>query len=71
MGKGATTGESGGSGPPNFLEDPLQLLMQRFCRGGPPSSQQSEFGVYKRRKKEEILPVIIAAIIHFLCLLWP
>ena len=33
--------------------------------------QQSEFGVeYRRRKKEEILPVIIAGIIRLICLVY-
>ena len=47
-------------------------MTQRFCRWvHRQAMQQSEFGVeYRRRKKEEILPVIIAGIIRFLCLVY-
>ena len=54
-------GGGGGSGPPTFWRTPN--FWHNVFVGGPPSRQQSEFGVwYRRRKEEEILPVIIAGI---------
>jgi len=59
----ATRAQPLGGGPdpphPTFWRTPD--FWNNVFVGGPPSSQQSEFGEYRRREKE-ILPVIIAGI---------
>ena len=44
LGQGRNHWGVGGSGPPNFLEDSPNFWHNVFV-GGPPSNQQSEFGV--------------------------
>jgi len=59
-----------GSGPTNFLEDPPTFDTTFMYRLHRQASRVNSVYNTEDRKKEEILPVIIAGIIRFLCLVY-